>query len=80
MLRNKGNIDIHSDDILQTVRLKFEGCASAILVDGDEVFISTSGAAYCKVLVLQYRVIANLSTIFLGSICPPNHTKEINLT
>ena len=30
--------------------------------------------------VNMYRVIANLSTIFLGSICPPNHTKEINLT
>ena len=29
---------------------------------------------------LQYRVIANLRTIVLGSICPPKHTKEINLT
>ena len=31
-------------------------------------------------LTLPYRVIANLRTNFLGSICPPNHTKEINLT
>ena len=28
----------------------------------------------------HYRVIANLRTGFLGSICPPNHTKEIHLT
>ena len=30
--------------------------------------------------LFEYRVIANLRTMFLGSICPPNHTKEINLT
>ena len=28
----------------------------------------------------RYRVIANVRTIVLGSICPPKHTKEINLT
>ena len=45
-------IDIQSGDILQRVRLELRGCVSAILVDGDEIFIS--GYKASKVIVLRY--------------------------
>eukprot|EP00964_Phaeocystis_antarctica_P089861 scaffold57411_cov65-Phaeocystis_antarctica.AAC.7 len=44
-------IDIQSGDILQSVPLDLEGYVSAILVDGDEIYISSFGAD--EVVVLQ---------------------------
>ena len=45
-------IDIQSGDVLQSVHFECEGHASAILVDGDEIFISSYNAS--KVVVLRY--------------------------
>ena len=45
-------IDIQSGDILQSVRLELRGRVSAILVDGEEIYISSFGAS--KVVVLRY--------------------------
>ena len=44
-------VDIQSGHILQSVRVDLEGGVSAILVDGDEVYISSYGAD--EVVVLQ---------------------------
>ena len=45
-------IDIQSGDILQSVRFELEGEPSAILVDGDEIYIS--GFEADKVVVLRF--------------------------
>ena len=45
--------DIQSGDILQSVRFDFLGSASAILVDGDEIFI-TSFIGASTVCVLRF--------------------------
>ena len=45
-------IDIQSGDILQTVRLELQGGVSEILVDGDEIYISSFGAS--KIAVLRF--------------------------
>ena len=45
-------IDLQSGDILQRVHVDLEGYVSAILVDGDEIFIS--GYHPSKVVVLRY--------------------------
>ena len=44
-------IDIQSGDILQITHLELHGSVSAILVDGDEIYISSFGTS--KVVVLQ---------------------------
>jgi hypothetical protein len=44
-------IDIQSGDILQRVTLDLGGCLSTILVDGDEIYISSYDAN--EVVVLQ---------------------------
>ena len=43
-------IDIHSGDILQQVRFYFGGSISAVLVDGDEIYIASFRAATIVVL------------------------------
>ena len=45
-------IDIQSGDILQSVNVELQGAVSAILVDGDEIYIMSLGAD--KVVVLRY--------------------------
>ena len=45
-------IDIQSGDILQSVRLELEGAVTAILVDGDEVYIASYDAD--SVVVLRF--------------------------
>ena len=45
-------IDIQSGDIVQRARLDFTGAISAILVDGDEIFISLFDDT--EVVVLQF--------------------------
>eukprot|EP00964_Phaeocystis_antarctica_P090373 scaffold57810_cov66-Phaeocystis_antarctica.AAC.2 len=44
-------IDIQSGDVFQSVLFYLRGCLSAILVDGDEIYISSYGAS--EVVVLQ---------------------------
>ena len=44
-------IEIQSGDVLQSVRLDLGGCVSAILVDGDEIYISSYSTN--DVVVLQ---------------------------
>merc|ERR1711865_420804 len=44
-------IDIQSGDLLQSVRFDWEGEASAVLVDGDEIYIT--GFYANRVVVLQ---------------------------
>ena len=44
-------IDIQSGDFLQTVRFEMEGVVSAIIVDGDEIYIADNSAR--QVMVLQ---------------------------
>ena len=44
-------IDIQSGDVFQSVLFYLGGCLSAILVDGDEIYISSYGAS--EVVVLQ---------------------------
>ena len=45
-------IDIQSGDILQSVRFELEGEVTAVLVDGDEIYIAGCGAN--KVVVLRF--------------------------
>ena len=45
-------IELQSGDIIQSVRLDLQGNVSAILVDGDEIYIASFGAS--KVVVLRY--------------------------
>ena len=45
-------IDIQSGDILQSVRFESEGQVTAVLVDGDEIYIAGFGAD--KVVVVQF--------------------------
>ena len=44
-------VDIQSGDILQSVPVDLEGEVSTILVDGDEIYISSVGTD--EVIVLQ---------------------------
>ena len=45
-------IDIHSGDILQQVRFDLVGEITAVLVDGDEIYIAGFGES--KVVVLPF--------------------------
>ena len=45
-------IDIHSGDILQQVRVDLEDVISAVLVDGDEIYIA--GFNESEVVVLPF--------------------------
>ena len=46
-------IDIQSGDSLQTVRFEMEGDVSAIIVDGDEIYIAGFDNYAGQVVVLQ---------------------------
>ena len=45
-------IDIQSGEFLQTVRLEIEGEVSAIIADGDELYIADNSAEHIVVLQL----------------------------
>ena len=46
-------IDIESGDLLQTVSFELEGEVSAIVVDGDEIYIAGFRSIEGQVVVLQ---------------------------